>query len=59
MNAMPKSQAIQHLQKVLDGIAHYSPTFDITSQLDLRNCSAVLMSPSRMYLGRKESIGKN
>lgn len=34
MNAMPKSQAIQHLQKVLDGIAHYSPTFDITSQLD-------------------------
>ena len=34
MNAMPKSQAIQHLQKVLDGIAYYAQVVDITSSLD-------------------------
>ena len=36
MNAMPKSQAIQHLQKVLDGIAHYAREAYITSPLDFQ-----------------------
>ena len=36
MNAMPKSQAIQHLQKVLDGIAYYAQVVDITSSLDFQ-----------------------
>lgn len=36
MSAMPKSQAIQHLQKVLDGLAHYAPAVDITSPLDFQ-----------------------
>jgi len=36
MNTMPKSQAIQHLQKVLDGLAHYAPAADITSPLDFQ-----------------------
>lgn len=31
MNAMPKSQAIQHLQKVLDELALFSPSVDIKS----------------------------
>ena len=36
MNAMPKSQAIQHLQKVLDGIAHYAREAYKTSPLDFQ-----------------------
>ena len=36
MNAMPKSQAIQHLQKVLDELVLFSPSVDITSLLDFQ-----------------------
>ena len=59
MNAMPKSQAIQHLQKVLDGIAHYSPTFDITSQLDFEKLRRSADVAVTYVFGRKESIGRN